>query len=202
MPHAQVSNIDASEALAMEGVVGVLTADDLPAVEGAEQPILTNTPHYVGDRILAVAAVDETTASDALEKIRFDIEPMDFVLDPLESLYPGGPNARTDGNVTNRGIPLQEVKWTARDFASADDGQFPMTGKTVAEWSYGDVEKGFADAEVVYDESFVTASNSHHSMEPRSAMSYWQNGKCFLFGSTQSQSFVIPGLARYIGIKP
>jgi len=202
MPHAQVSNIDVSEALAMDGVVGVLTADDLPAMEGAAEPILTNTPHYVGDRILAIAAVDETTASDALEKIRFDIEPLDFVLDPLESLYPGGPNARTDGNVTNRDIPLQELKWSARDFASADQDQFPMTGKPAAEWSYGDLEKGFADAEVIYDESFVTASNSHHSMEPRSAMSYWQNGKCFLFGSTQSQSFVIPGLAGYIGIDP
>ena len=66
MPHAQVSNIDAKDALAMEGVVGVLTADDLPAVVGAAEPILTNTPHYVGDRILAVAAVDETTAADAI----------------------------------------------------------------------------------------------------------------------------------------
>ena len=202
MPHAKVSNIDASDALAMDGVVGVLTADEVPAVEGAAEPILTNNPHFVGDPILAIAAVDETTAADAIEKIRYDIEPLDFVLDPLASLYPGGPNAQEAGNVTNRGVPLQELKWTARDFASASDGQLPMTGEPVAEWSYGDIESEFANAAVVYDESFVTASNSHHSMEPRSAMAYWQNGKCILHGSTQSQSFVVPGLAGLLGVSP
>ena len=202
MPHARVSNIDVSDALAMDGVVGVLTADDVPAMEGAAQAILTNNPHYVGDPILAVAAIDETTAADALEKIRYDIEPLDFVLDPLQSLYPGGTNAQVKGNVANAGIPLQELKWTARDFASADTDQFPMTGKAVSEWSYGNLEQEFSAAAVVYDESFVTASNSHHSMEPRSAMSYWENGKCLLFGSSQSQSFMIPGLAAYIGIEP
>jgi len=202
MPHAVVTNIDASDALKMDGVVGVLTADDVPAAEGANQPILTNNPHYVGDPILAIAAVDEATASDALEKVRYDIEPVEFVLDPLASLYPGGPNAHGGGNVTNRGVPLQEVKWTARDFAAAEEHQLPMTGKPVAEWSYGDLDKEFADSAVVYDETFVTASNSHHSMEPRSAMSYWQNGKCFVYGSTQSQSFVVPGLAGLIGIAP
>ncbi len=202
MPHAQVSNIDVSDAMSMDGVVGVLTADDVPAMDGAAQAILTNTPRYVGAPILAVAAIDETTAADALEKIRYDIEPLDFVLDPLQSLYPGGTNAQAAGNVASMGIPLQEIKWTARDFASADPDQFPMTGKAVSEWSYGDLEKSFSEAAVVYDESFVTASNSHHSMEPRSAMSYWENGKCFLFGSSQSQSFMIPGLAAYIGIEP
>ena len=202
MPHAQVSNIDASEALAMDGVIGVLTADDLPEVEGAQQPILTNTPLYVGEPILAIAALDETTASDALEKIRYEIEPLDFSIDPLQSLYPGGKNARTEGNVLNWGVPLQELKWTARDFASADADQFPMSGESAVDWAYGDLERGFADAEVIYDESFVTASNSHHSMEPRTALSYWENGKCFVYGSTQSQSFIVPGLADYIGIEP
>ena len=52
------------------------------------------------------------------------------------------------------------------------------------------------------DETFVTASNPHHSMEPRSAMCYWENGKCFVYGSCQSQGFVIPGLATLLGIDP
>ncbi|HUP53623.1 MAG TPA: molybdopterin cofactor-binding domain-containing protein, partial [Longimicrobiales bacterium] len=52
------------------------------------------------------------------------------------------------------------------------------------------------------DESFVTASTSHHSMEPRTAMAYWENGKCFVYGSSQSQSLPLPGLANYIGIEP
>ena len=70
------------------------------------------------------------------------------------------------------------------------------------DWSYGDIEAGFEKAAIVLDETFVTASNPHHSMEPRSAMCYWENGKCFVYGSCQSQGFVIPGLATLLGVDP
>jgi xanthine dehydrogenase molybdenum-binding subunit len=201
MPHARVTSIDSSDALAMEGVLGVLTAEDVPAGEGAGEVILTNNPHYIGEPILAIAAVDETTAADALELVRVEYEPLPFVIDPLESLYPGGPDARDGGNVANARVPLQSVKWTARDFAAVEEGQLPMTGQPDAEWAYGELDAEFEKAAVVYDETFVTASNSHHSMEPRSAMSYWENGKCFVYGSSQSQSFVVPGLARLVGVE-
>jgi CO/xanthine dehydrogenase Mo-binding subunit len=202
MPHARVTSIDTSDALKMEGVLGVLTADDVPPGEDANEVILTNTPHYIGEPILAIAAVDETTASDALERVKVKFEPLPYVIDPLESLYPGGPDARDGGNVANRGVPLQTIKWTARDFASVEEGQLPMSGEPQNEWAYGDLEREFANSSIVYDETFVTASNSHHSMEPRSAMSYWENGKCFIYGSSQSQSFIVPFLAGMIGIKP
>jgi CO/xanthine dehydrogenase Mo-binding subunit len=99
------------------------------------------------------------------------------------------------------GEGLREIKWTAADFAAAAEGHLPM-GQPGEEWSYGDVEAGFAEATLVLDESFVTASTSHHSMEPRTAMAYWENGKCFVYGSSQSQSLPLPGLANYIGIEP
>ena len=201
MPHALVHTIDASEALAMEGVVAILTADEVPEIPAPGNPILTNEPHYVGEPILAVAAVDETTAQNAIAAIKLDIEPLPFCVDPLDSLRPDGPNARTDGNIAVRGEGVQEHKWTAADFAAAGEGQLPM-GEPLAEWSYGDVEAGFAEAALVLDETFVTANTSHHSMEPRSAMSYWQNGKCYLYGSTQSQSYIVPGLASYLEIEP
>ncbi len=205
MPHARVRNIDASEALAMDGVLAVLTADDVPAQEAPNEPILTNEPLFVGQPILAVAAVDETTAQDAIDRIRIDYEELPFTVDPLQSLFPGGPDARLDGNVVDNrltGPPqLKQVKWSAAEFARAEEGQLPF-GEPVLDWSYGDVEAGFASAALVLDESFVTAGNSHHSMEPRSAMSYWENGKCFVFGSSQSQSFVVPQLAGYIGVDP
>ena len=202
MPHARVTSINSTEALKMDGVLGVLTADDVPPGRDAGEVVLTNNPHYIGEPILAIAAVDETTASNALERVRVEYEPLPFVIDPLESLYPGGANARDGGNVANRGVPLQTVKWTARDFASVEEGQLPMSGEPVVDWTYGELEQEFARSTVVYDETFVTASNSHHSMEPRSAMAYWENGKCFLHGSSQSQSFVIPGLAGILGIEP
>ena len=66
----------------------------------------------------------------------------------------------------------------------------------------GDYEAGFANAKYVVEETFVTGSNPHHSMEPRTAMAYWQNGKCYVHGSTQSQSMIVLGLSQYLGIEP
>src|SRR5580700_6257584 len=202
MPHAKVRSIDASEALAMPGVVGVLLPSEVTPVPQPNPPILTDEPQYVGAPIMAVAAVDEVTAQNAIERVKMDLEPLPFIIDPLRSLHPDGADARADGNnVGAQGVKLQSIKWTAADFAAAGPGQLPL-GKSAEDWSYGDLDAGFKQAKVVYDDSFVTASNSHHSMEPRSCFVYWQNGKCFVHGSTQSHTFVIPGLAQYLGIKP
>lgn len=200
MPHARVTKIDASAALAMPGVHGVLTADDVPAMPDPQETILTNEPLFVGHPILAVAADTEELASAALEQIKVTYEELPFTVDPLQSLYPGGPNARTNGNVANAGIDLKVHKWTAQDFAAAGEEQLPQ-GAPVTEWSYGDLDAGFASSKLVLDETFVTAGLSHHSLEPRSALAYWQNGKCFVYGSTQGQTFPVPTLANYVGVE-
>src|SRR6059058_5080912 len=98
MPHARVKNIDTRAAVAMPGVKAILTADDLPDLRGAERA-LTNEPLYQGEPILALAAVDEATAAEAIERIAIDLEPLPFVVDPVESLRPAGANGRTEGNV-------------------------------------------------------------------------------------------------------
>src|SRR5215831_9380287 len=72
IPHARVRSIDTREALKIPGVVGILTADDITNPPPPQPTILTNEPRYVGEPILAVAAVDETTAQDAIEKIKLD----------------------------------------------------------------------------------------------------------------------------------
>ncbi|MGI9257750.1 MAG: xanthine dehydrogenase family protein molybdopterin-binding subunit [Gammaproteobacteria bacterium] len=197
VPHGRITNIDASEALAMDGVYGVLTADEVP--NHPMDPILVNEPMFVGQPILALAAVDETTAHDALEKIQLDIEPLPFTVDPLESLYPGGPDARSDGNAATRGEPIRTIRWTAADFASVPEDTLPM-GEEYDGWSYGDIDAGFTDSVLVMDETFVTAANSHHSMEPRSAMAYWENGICHLYGSSQSQTFILPEMASIMDV--
>jgi len=200
VPHARVRSIDVSAALEIDGVIAVLTADDVPQAEGAQNPILTNNPRYVGDPVLAVAAVNEQLAEDAIAAIQIDFERLPFTVDPLDSLRPGGSNAHVDGNIGNSSLQedIRTLRWTERDFAEAGD-RLPQ-GEAVREWSVGDLDTGFAQADFVLDESFVTASNSHLSMEPRSAMAYWENGKCFLYGSSQSQSFPVPAMAAYIGI--
>jgi len=203
MAHGRVTHIDTSAVDGMEGVIDILTADDVPATEAPSAAILTNTPVYVGDPILAVAAEDEKTAEDAIAKIRIDIEPLSFVTDPLDSLVNGGPDAREEGNVfvrSREGSGLRTVKWTDEQIAEFRAGREP-TGEFVNEWSYGDVDKGFADAKVIIEEPFVTTGYAHMSMEPRTAMAYWRNGTCYVHGSAQSQSFFIPSLASLLGVK-
>src|SRR5258708_24649862 len=105
MPHARVKRLDASRALAMPGVKAILTADELPApadiVTDLGQRIpantkgekaLSNEPVYQGEPILAVAAVDELTAANAIEQIDIEWEKLPFVVHPLGSLRPGGTN--------------------------------------------------------------------------------------------------------------
>src|SRR5579864_3407822 len=97
LPHGRVKRIDTARALAMPGVKGILTADELPApadiVTDLGQRIaantkgekaLTNEPVYQGEPVLALAAVDERTAADAIELVEIDWEPLPFVVDPVK----------------------------------------------------------------------------------------------------------------------
>src|SRR5262245_12928422 len=117
MPHAKVTKLDVSKALAMPGVKAVITDDDLPKPAGGGtlgenvqatvqgERGLTMEPLYQGEPILAVAAIDERTAAEAIEAIEIEYEPLPFVVDVIESLRPSGANARTQGNVWVRPAP-------------------------------------------------------------------------------------------------
>jgi xanthine dehydrogenase molybdenum-binding subunit len=233
VPHGHVRNIDASEALKMPGVKAILTVDDMPKPADAltdlgqripANPLgergLTNDPVYQGEPILAVCAVDELTAAEAIEKINLDIERRPHVVDPLVTLRPGGANARVEGNVWTRppaprGQPapppqLRELKFTEADFADYDQGKLPIPANLdewiknndpqAGAWQYGDVDAGFKNAALVLDETFVTPNTSHQTLETRSAMAYWQNGKLFIHCSTQSTSQTAPAIARWLGL--
>ena len=202
IPHARIRRIDTSAALKIKGVLGILTADDVPSFPPPQPPILVkDETFYVGEPILAVAAESEEIAAEAIEAIKIDFEQLPHVTDPLESLFPGGPNARSNGNVAAAQINLQTVKWDAGDFAAAGDDKMPL-GKPAEEWAYGDLDAGFKAAKLVIEESFVSAGYSHHSMETRSAFARWEGGKCILHGSNQSHTSAVPNIARLIGIKP
>jgi CO/xanthine dehydrogenase Mo-binding subunit len=229
MPHARVTRIDAKAALALPGVKAILTADDLPApadtltdngtvIKASKwgERGLTMEPVYQGEPILAVAAVDELTAAEAIEKIQIDFEPLPFAVDPLDTLRPGGPNPRTDGNVWTRPATtaskpaspqgpaapvVTELKWTKTDFEEEKHGRLPR-GKTPDEWMYGDLDSGFKNAALVLDETFVTPDTSHQTLETRSAMAYWQNGKVYIYTGTQSTAQTLPAIARWLNIDP
>src|SRR5262249_21410452 len=111
MPHAKVKRLDISKAAAMPGVKAIITDDDLPKPaaggtlgEGVQATAqgergLTMEALYQGEPILAGAADDDKTAAEAIEEIEIEYDPLPFVVDPIESLRPDGPNARVQGNV-------------------------------------------------------------------------------------------------------
>jgi xanthine dehydrogenase molybdenum-binding subunit len=216
MPHARVKRINAEKALAMPGVRGILTPDEVPGhadyindngtrikADKWGELALADQPMYQGEPILAVAAVDELTAAEAIEAIEIEMEPLPFNTDPLDSLRPGGANAREDGNVWVRPesgpgpMRLTVLKWTKEDFAAEKEGRMP-TGHAPDEWSYGDVDAGFKSAALVLDETFQTEDVSHQCLEPRTTMAYWQNGKLFLYTGTQSTFQTVAAIARWM----
>src|SRR6266700_4527564 len=123
LPHARVKHIDTRKALAMPGVKAILTADELPAPADSLTDLgtvikanprgeraLANEPLYQGEPVLAVAAVDELAAAEAIENIDIDFEPLPFVIDPLDTLRPGGPNPRVEGNIWVQSPPPPPAK--------------------------------------------------------------------------------------------
>ena len=231
VPHGILRGVDLSAALAMPGVKAIVTQDDLPppadsltdngtripANQAGEQALAKELV-YQGEPILAVAAESELIAAEAIERIKLDIERLPFVVDPLATLRPGGPNARTRGNVWRtptppeagrggRGTPeptaeIGELKWTEKDFAEYDQGKLP-TGELANKndgWSYGDVDAAMKSAALVMDETFVTPNTSHQCLETRSAMAYWKNGRLFMHTGTQSTAQTVVGIARWLGL--
>ena len=209
MPHGRVRGVDVSRAEAMDGVIGILRADEVPQREGPREACLTDEPHYEGEPVLAVAAVTEEIAAAAIEAIDVDFEPLPFVLDPLDSLRPGGPTAYNDGNYFAR-LPdaeagdlavFQDFKWTEADFVEIDAGRMPNAAAT-REWEKGDWEAAFAGADLIVEDAIVHQSVTHHPMEPRTNMAYWENGKLFAHVSTQSAQRTKAAIAGAVGIDP
>lgn len=213
LPHARIRRIDTRAALAMPGVVAVLTGDDVPKpqqpMQQGEAPAqrantvpevaLATEPLYQGEPIAAVAAVDELTAAEAIEKIKVEYEPLPFVVDPIVTLRPGGPNARAEGNVW-RPPQVAEFKIPEAALAELDEGKIPFLEDTPVSWQVGDVEAGFKRADYILDETIIHQSTGHQPMEPRTAMALWQNGKLYLYGSTQSVSRTVANVAQWVNI--
>lgn len=186
----------------MEGVLGMLTADDVypdgePQSTGLK--MLTNEPTLVGEPILAVAAVDEKTAETAISRISVTFERLPFVLDPLDSLQPEGADAYNGGNtfVFRQGFAVE--KWTADQVASLRAGNEP-TAEPQQTVEYGDLESAFGESSYVYEGTFTNAGYPHMSMEPRSALAYWEDGKLYLHGGSQSLTAFADGIAGVIGV--
>ena len=187
----------------------------IPANKQGEQA-LTKEPLYQGEPILAVAAVDELTAAEAIEKIKIDFEPLPFVVDPLDTLRPGGPNPRVEGNVWVRPPALREARRSrrlpaaARRRAQVDRSGIrgrqarPFAdGQGTDEWCFGDVDAGFKNAALVLDETFVTPEHQPPDASKRAPR--WPTGRTarsYVHTGTQSTAQTVPAIARWLNIDP
>ena len=150
-PHARIVSIDTSAAAAMDGVEGVITSDDVPGEDGFgvfvnDQPIMARGKvRYVGEAIAAVAAVDPLTAKRAAAAIKIDYELLPAVFDPFEAMRPGAPvlHDYAPDNITKH-IPIR----------------------------VGDVEKGFAQSDLVVEETYTTQAIEHAYLEPEAGLAY------------------------------
>jgi xanthine dehydrogenase molybdenum-binding subunit len=155
--HARILNIDTSKAENLPGVEAVITYADVPhnlynpnklnyilphpETELKDMYVLSDKARYVGDRIAAVAAVDAATADKAVKLIEVKYEVLPAVFDALEAMKPGAPQIH---DFAKNNISLHM--------------KFPI--------AWGDVGKGFEEADVVVEETFHTARNHIAQLEP------------------------------------
>lgn len=162
--HARILRIDSSAARALPGVKAVLTGADTPArmwgVAHKQQRILaTGKVRFVGEEVAAVVAVDEETARDALDLIRVDYEELAPLVDPEQALSAGAPEVHPgSGNLAD------EIR-IAR----------------------GDVDAGFAQADIVHEATYQLHSQYPGYMEPMGTVAQVDgNGRLTVWTSTQS----------------
>jgi CO/xanthine dehydrogenase Mo-binding subunit/aerobic-type carbon monoxide dehydrogenase small subunit (CoxS/CutS family) len=149
--HARIVSIDTSAAEAMDGVEGVITCADVPGEDGFgvfvnDQPIMArDKARYVGEAVAAVAAENALIAKRALSAIKVDYQPLPAVFDPDEAMQPGAPvlHDYAPDNLTKH-IPIR----------------------------VGDAEKGFAESDLVVEETYTTQPIEHAYLEPEAGLAY------------------------------
>lgn len=157
--HARVLGLDTSEAEKLPGVTTVITSKDMPRKpfnsafwnmamadpdgngEIQDQVVFDDKVRFVGDAVAAVAAVDELTAEKALGLIKVDYEVLPAVFTVEEAMKPGAPQIHdyAQGNLCWPHVP------------------FPLPN--------GDIEKGFAEADLVVEDTFYCSRQKHAQME-------------------------------------
>jgi CO/xanthine dehydrogenase Mo-binding subunit len=158
---ALIKRIDTSEAEAMPGVMAVLTGREIPVNSFGpslqDQPVLCDERvFHAGDGVAAVAAVTEQIALEALEKIKVEYEPLPAVLDPLEAMKDDAPKVHP---------PASNI----------------YSHKIIKK---GDLEKGFAESDHIFEARFSTQMVEHVPLEPHASIGMWDsNGRLTVYSS-------------------
>jgi len=167
LAHARILNIDTSRARALPGVRAVITGKDFPGIPFGTRPdIRDQLPmpitkvHHFGEGVTAVAAVDEDTAEEALDLITVDYEELPVVLTAQDALAPNAP--------------------FVNEFKNSNIAYF-------SDFVFGDVDKGFKEAEYIKEETFSSQRVSVGFIEPHACLAEVDaTGRILLQGSKQS----------------
>jgi len=180
--HAKIISINTEKAKALPGVKVILTGEDVPDVTYGTSPprydetiLAKDKVRFVGDVIASVAAEDEETAYKAIDLIEVEYELLPSVFDPFEAMEDSAP----------------------RLF----DHKYENNINTKVDHHFGDIEKGFEDADYIREERFVGNRTYQAPIEPHCAIAEWdRHGRVTLYTSTQVVHYVHHQLTRILGI--
>jgi 4-hydroxybenzoyl-CoA reductase alpha subunit len=182
-PHAQIVRIDTTAAARLEGVLAVLTGKDLPIPFGIlpvsqdEHALCLDKVRFIGDPVAAVAATSEETATAALDLIKVEYEPLQAIASAEEAVATPEPRIHGYGDSGN----LHKL----------------------IDLEFGDVEEGFAAADLVREDLFFFEGSTHLPMEQHAAAAVWSpDGKLTLWSSTQTPHYVHRALAKVLELPP
>ena len=184
-PHARILGIDVARALAAPGVKAILTHENCRLVwssgDRVNKRYLFNNPvRFVGDAVAALAATNRHLAEEALKLIQVEYETLDFVLDAEEALQPGAVEIHPGGNLS----PIIS-------FRSTEPGK-----REPSTYVRGDLEKGFAASDFVFEDRYVSKHVNNAQMEPRVALAHWEEDKLTVWTPTQGISNCHRDIAR------
>ncbi len=160
--HARIGRIDAARARRVPGVKAVITGQEIPGHFNGkmirDMPVLCwDTVRFVGDRVAAAAAETVEAAEEALSLIEVDYEKLPAVFDPLEAMQPDSP--RLHENVAGyHGAPKERL---ALDLHN---------GLTRLGWRKSDVDRGFREADIVFEHTFRIPGRHQGYIEPHAGV--------------------------------
>ena len=205
--HARVTRIDASKAEAMEGVFGVLTADDFPDPGDRVVPTIRGlTPLkwlrgfllardkvlFRGHPVAAVCAADPHLAEDALELIEVEYEALPPVLDLQEAMSEAAPILHED-------LRTEELMRAAYNATGEKPIDKPTNIAKHLELAIGDTAEGFADADVIVEGEFGTTMTHQGYIEPHASTAQWQqDGELIVWTTTQGAFGIRDNLAMIL----
>lgn len=198
--HARITRIDKSKAEKFAGVALVLTGADIAKMPGVDpyfgpafrdQPILAvDKVCYVGDPVIAVAARDQRTAEDALQLVEVEYEPLPAVLDVLAGVKPESPLVHEQHRPAKAFADLAHVKAGQRSNICY---HFKLRS--------GDVDRAFAEAERVFEDTFSSPPAQHVPLEPHVTLVYLdENDRLNVWTASQTPSYVRTELSQTFGV--